>query len=437
MRSVRGDCTRLPLEPSAGNATRGHLCHNGTHGSARLDFADTNERAMLLRVGGPHPQTHIFRRHGDTSWVARFRLCESGTYTAFVLLVTTPSPFLRRDSCPLFHTPDGTLLRSHEWKLSDERAVPVPASSCADGLWRWELADHRDHMHLSGKSADALRAAAAACAGSWSPGEGCEARNRSLTRNLLPPARPDSSAQVALSNITLTGAHFIGRHGHNRQATLFATRHPLGATLERAYAELTWTPHGVTSTRERWRRMRSGGDWRRELPPGGCACFLGDSSTRELVNRLVQRWSAECHQVEMHDAKALCASGGALALVWVRFGLESFFRSPPTNSTLAQLLHSKYRIGELVDGTTHHEVGAENTASSGSGDGGNGGGGAGLCTSSAKDMAARHAAPSTHTAVYPPFRRSPCETLTPSPTPPRPLDQARFGAAPTATRVLS
>ena len=342
---------------------------------------------MLLRVGGPHPQTHLFRRHGDSTWVARFRLCESGRYTASVLLMTTPSPSLRRNSCPLFHTPDGTLLQSHEWMISDERAAPVPAS-CADGLWRWDPADHRDHMHVSGKSADALRAAAAACTGSWSPGEGCEARNRSLARNLQPPARPDASAHVAFSNITLTGVHFIGRHGHNRQALRFAPSHPLGTALEGAYAQLAWTPQGVTSTRERRRRVNCGGCWRRALPPGGCACFLGDSSTRELVNRLVQRWSAECHQVEMHGAKALCASGGALALVWVRFGLESFFRSPPTNSTPAQLLHGKYRIGELVDGTTH-EVGAENITGSGDGDGGGGGGG-GACARVrlAKDMPA-------------------------------------------------
>ena len=140
------DCTQLDLEPSS-NATWGRICHNGTHGAVHLSFADTNERAMLLRIGGPHPQTQLFERGGNCSWMAGFRLCESGNYTAFVLLVTMPRPDLRRP-CPIFHTPGGTLLRNrfYEWQLSEARAAPEPAS-CAAGLWRWEPdGNHLDHV---------------------------------------------------------------------------------------------------------------------------------------------------------------------------------------------------------------------------------------------------------------------------------------------------
>ena len=38
------------------------LCRNLTHGQLIADYSNATERVVLLRVGGPHPQTVIFER---------------------------------------------------------------------------------------------------------------------------------------------------------------------------------------------------------------------------------------------------------------------------------------------------------------------------------------------------------------------------------------
>ena len=351
-------CSDITIEP-ASNATSGRLCHDATRGSVTVSFADGDERAMLLRVGGPHPQTLLFVRIAEKSaygamWVAHFRLCEAGRYSASVLLVTRCGARLsataRRNACPTFHTPQGSVLqRPYEWVLATQSKLNYV--SCAGGMWRWQQTHpHRDHRdgYEPGK-ANALRAAAAACRGSWRVGEECEARNRSLARNLSPssadagaPASASADAHRSAARASLTTVKLLGVSDRGR----FTPRHTLGGALEDTYAHLEWRPAN-TSAREQQRLLRCGGCWRAALPPGGCACLMGDSSTRELFNRLVQRWSAECHQVEIHKSKGLCASGGALAQVWVRFGLESFLRVPPSNATPFELLHTQFTMHEM------------------------------------------------------------------------------------------
>ena len=341
-------CTRL----NSSNATAS-LCHNATHGTLTLNFTDDWYRAMLLRVAGPHPQTKLFDRCSSRdphSWEAQFRLCEPGEYTAHVLLLlrspTEPTPgeslqtHISRHmpaACPIFHTKEGVLLQRHAFRL--EEGMAVDRKVCADGLWRWQ--DRAPREFAPGHTEAArLRTAAAACRGSWRFGEGCEARNRSLARNLgdthpRAPLSAQRAARESLSSITLTGTWGVGRHGGRVVKDLFSPPHPLRDALAATYAHLVWT----TSHQRRHGGSASfgsgdsnsvaggaggggggggGGSWRARLPPGGCACLLGDSMNRELSNRLVQRFSVACHQEEMHDSKGLCASGGALATMWVR-----------------------------------------------------------------------------------------------------------------------
>ena len=76
-------CTAIGIREPAQSA---QLCVAGSTGTVRLTFADGLERAILLRVGGPHPQTVPFVQSSRalTAWEAPFRLCAPGSYTVHV-----------------------------------------------------------------------------------------------------------------------------------------------------------------------------------------------------------------------------------------------------------------------------------------------------------------------------------------------------------------
>ena len=64
--------------------------HPGAHaGAVVVNATDTTEWSVLLRIGGPHPQTNFFRRGHEsrTWWTATFRVCEPGIYTTSVMAI--------------------------------------------------------------------------------------------------------------------------------------------------------------------------------------------------------------------------------------------------------------------------------------------------------------------------------------------------------------
>lgn len=63
------------------------LCHGVRGGVVVVDSRTEAEWSILLRVGGPHPQTRLFRRASNLShslWMASFHVCERGQYTLHV-----------------------------------------------------------------------------------------------------------------------------------------------------------------------------------------------------------------------------------------------------------------------------------------------------------------------------------------------------------------
>ena len=145
------------------------ICVNISHGACSLNFATSEDRIMLLRIGGPHPQTVFFapgnassgtggwrapfrtvldRRGGSRErhlpkisndgqqWHALFRLCEPGTYTASVLL-TMERPWDDKwyARCPIHHNASrATILRRHVWR--HQSSASHSRHACT-GLWHW------------------------------------------------------------------------------------------------------------------------------------------------------------------------------------------------------------------------------------------------------------------------------------------------------------
>ena len=121
-------------------AESAQLCFAGSTGMVRLSFADSIERALLLRVGGPHPQTALFvqSRSMPTAWEAPFRLCEPGAYTVHVRhymddpwkQVPVPGRVTRWTwpSCAITGS-RAVLVERHEWHYAGA------GGSCLHGLW--------------------------------------------------------------------------------------------------------------------------------------------------------------------------------------------------------------------------------------------------------------------------------------------------------------
>ena len=118
------------------------LCVAGTLGSVLLAFPDGVDRAVLLRVGGPHPQTVPFERSSKAPmvWEAPFRLCEAGAYTVHVRhYMDDPwkqEPVPRRGqrwtwpSCAITGR-RAVLVEKHEWHYAGTGAP------CLRGLWHY------------------------------------------------------------------------------------------------------------------------------------------------------------------------------------------------------------------------------------------------------------------------------------------------------------
>lgn len=71
-----------PVGPTRWPNASLHLCRRGEHGTLLVaTLADDTDVAMLLRVGGPHPQTSMFERSATSArvWIAPFSRCLAGT----------------------------------------------------------------------------------------------------------------------------------------------------------------------------------------------------------------------------------------------------------------------------------------------------------------------------------------------------------------------
>ena len=122
------------------------LCRNLTHGQLVVDYSNATERVVLLRVGGPHPQTVIFERGAAASqWIAPFRTCTPGTYTLHALFLTLDPwgqgelGFAKR--CHIHHTPEAVLVRNMSFWTAGAQPRDARAS-CQRCLWSWNDPTH-------------------------------------------------------------------------------------------------------------------------------------------------------------------------------------------------------------------------------------------------------------------------------------------------------
>ena len=123
------------------------LCRNLTHGQLIADYINATERVVLLRVGGPHPQTVIFERAASarTRWIAPFRTCTPGTYTLHALFLTLDPwgqgelGFEKR--CNIHHTPEAVLVRNMSFWTAGAQPRDARAR-CQRCLWSWDDPTH-------------------------------------------------------------------------------------------------------------------------------------------------------------------------------------------------------------------------------------------------------------------------------------------------------
>ena len=142
----------VPVGPTRWPNASLHLCRHGTH-SALLaaSLADASDVEMLLRVGGPHPQTIMFERTANARvWAAPFSLCMAGQYSLSTTLVLrgpwergtvpfTAGTFPARQSCAVHHLPSEQPLLMGEWSFEHTGAShSTPPPRCAQCLWSWD-----------------------------------------------------------------------------------------------------------------------------------------------------------------------------------------------------------------------------------------------------------------------------------------------------------
>jgi len=140
-----------PVGPTRWPNASLHLCRRGEHGTLLVaTLADDTDVAMLLRVGGPHPQTSMFERSAASArvWIAPFSRCLAGTYTLSTTLVlrrpwehTEGGTWLARQACAVHHLPsEQRLLLADPWSFEHAAGAPhaTPPPRCAQCLWSWD-----------------------------------------------------------------------------------------------------------------------------------------------------------------------------------------------------------------------------------------------------------------------------------------------------------
>jgi len=248
-------CRGICYGDSACAAYRVRLCINATHGLVRL-WAENDARAdMLLRVGGPHPQTALFRRSSTSrgDLVAAFRLCLGGTYTVHVRLIATARPSnqsWRTTARPVGRTRAAT-------------AEPIlcavydrPAASII-GQYAFEV------------SATGYDARCTTCLWTW--------------RGQLDPTATE--ARDSLASLSSSPHPWRFEMPVHFNASFLSFDDPGAARAD------AWATHQLT------------------VPPDEShfpVCLVGDSHMRNLANSLIALLSADCDAAQAQETKGVC-----------------------------------------------------------------------------------------------------------------------------------
>ena len=147
---LRSVCTRLG--GVTGGASSAKVCVTGVDGKVHISFPEDIERSILLRVGGPHPQTVLFEQHGAGVFVALFKLCEAGEYTLHVRRLVdnpwevSPLPSMGNrsswTSCAIFDE-RAILVQRHTLRFNGAK------KPCLLGLWHYSGVN--DTLHLAAR----------------------------------------------------------------------------------------------------------------------------------------------------------------------------------------------------------------------------------------------------------------------------------------------
>ena len=263
--------------PPAGSSVRPawpgvELCHNATFGLVLVNVDSDIERAMVLRIGGPHPQVVLFERAGWRSWLAPFRLCQPGLYTALVRLITV-DPFA-------------------DFELNASRMTSLPRTlfygmqrPITLGLGFVQRCTH--HQNRSGLVLPRFEfrleqgeVGCSSCLWTWQEGlspVGIEARDR-LSDFAETPHAYHTSRKLPLEP---------GR----------------GAGMAAHFRELSYRSNGQDNL-----QGASLAWWRQESSEarGSPLCLLGDSHLRNLANALVALRDSSCDAEGRQQNKTLC-----------------------------------------------------------------------------------------------------------------------------------
>ena len=245
------------------------FCHGNYAGVVVIvDVAET-EWSMILRIGGPHPQTAQFRRATQlsrTAWMANFQVCEAGTYTVFVLAIM-PNPWPNDPA-------RGDPFQSVDSTTKGISLIGSKASCFApeNGIWTRNFSV----MHVRTSAT-------------------CDITERRLWS--WRPPRSDEGFEVQ----------------QTARASLSVPRlvpHPWRHELEHMFGDLIWAGRGVLQ--KTWANNAS-----RHLP----VCLLGDSTVRNLHNALLKRTEGVpvCDVVAAQTNYAACnasATGGMTGPVY-------------------------------------------------------------------------------------------------------------------------
>jgi len=104
-----------------------------------LNTEASNHSMLLLRVGGPHPQTVRFVRDPTGHWMADFRVCRRDVYSLEVRSVFGMTESVHESAWPTactdLHKPASLLVDLFAWDDGDDMNS-VKMMEC-EGLWGW------------------------------------------------------------------------------------------------------------------------------------------------------------------------------------------------------------------------------------------------------------------------------------------------------------
>jgi hypothetical protein len=277
------------------------LCHGTRSGVVAVDAVVDTERSMLLRVGGPHPQTVLFRRANQLSsstWMAEFQICDEGTYTFFVLdIMPNPWPgdnaqgdpfdsgkqaaWLRASntSCftPYERTP-GNWLRYFSWQIRTSTGCEVQSRQ----LWSWRAPRSAERAAILQKARDSL-----------------------------------STPQLA--------------------------PHPWKHQLNHMFGELVWA--GRDPLNSSWPTFAASG----RLP----VCMVGDSTVRNLHNALLRQTTGipACDVIAAQETHAVCNESASALRRTLKYVVISSLPPPFTITGLSSSLDRLFgKTGSALQG---------------------------------------------------------------------------------------